>query len=412
MFAQLTQKIHSTEFAIETRHVEFPNAFTRSRKLPLPRLLGALLSMRGQSQQVMLDTFFGSLSEDGHWQRLVSDRGFAKARDRLAWGALERLNTFVVQRSDALGMVARWHGLRVVAANASVLMPAVRPCLTRRRLASLDQRLFALYLPGAELTLHASVHGACVSERKMLFEALACLAPDDVLVLDRGYPAAWLVAYLTEHKIRFCMRCDKRNGWRAMRALICSGQPEALMTLKNPSRLDVDDYLCSGAPAQVRLVRLVTPDGQVRVVATNLPGQDFPVAAFGELYHQRWRIEEAFKRLKHRAKLESFSGLSQHALLVDVFAKVLADNLASLVCQAASEGADLPSRQRTCNRAYAAPCLQRLLPRMVMGWGCLSVLLDKAIGLLAANSHGRVPDGSQPRPKRHVKPHPSMAYKA
>lgn len=161
--------------------------------------------MRGQPQQVMLDAFFGSLSDDGHWQRLVSDRGFAKARDRLAWGALERLNTFVVQRSDDLGLVPRWHGLRVVAADASVLMPAVRPCLTRRRLASPDQRLFALYLPG-------------VSERQMLFEPLACLAPDDVLVLDRGYPAAWLVAYLTEHKIRFCMHCDKNNGWTAMRA--------------------------------------------------------------------------------------------------------------------------------------------------------------------------------------------------
>jgi hypothetical protein len=411
LFVQLTEKIHSTEFASDARHVEFPNAFTRSRKLPLPCLVAALLSMRGQSQQVMLDAFFGTLSEDGQWQRQVSDRGFAKARDRLAWGALERLNTFVVQRSDALGLVPRWHGLRVVAADASVLMPAVRPYLTRRRLASPDQRLFALYLPGAELTLHASIHSAGVSERQMLFEALTCLAPDDVLVLDRGYPAAWLVAYLTENKIRFCMRCDKRNGWTAMRALICSGQPEALVTLKKPSRRDAADYLCSGAPAQLRLIRLVTSDGVIRVVATNLPAQDFPVTVFGELYHQRWRIEEAFKRLKHRAKLESVSGLSQHALLVDVFAKVLADNLGSLVCQAASEDAALPSRQRTCNRAYAAPCLQRLLPRMVMGWGCLSALLDKVMGLLAANSHRRVPDRSQPRPKRRVKPHPNMAYK-
>ena len=91
------------------------------------------------------------------------------------------------------------------------------------------------------------------------------------------------MAYLTERKIRFCMRCDKRNGWTAMRALFCSGQPKALVMLKKPSCQDEADYLCSGAPAQVRLVRLVTPDGQARVVATNLPAQDFPVAAFGEL---------------------------------------------------------------------------------------------------------------------------------
>ena len=80
--------------------------------------------MRGTSQQVMLDSFFGSLGEDGDLQRGVSDRGFAKARDRLAWGCLERLSTFVVQRADDLGLVPRWQGLRVVAADASVLMPA------------------------------------------------------------------------------------------------------------------------------------------------------------------------------------------------------------------------------------------------------------------------------------------------
>lgn len=155
--------------------------------------------MRGQAQQVMLDSFFGSLAEGGDWHRGVSDRGFAKARDRLSWGCLDRLNTFVVQCADQLGLIDRWRGLRVVAADASVLMPAVRPCFTRRRAAHADQRLFCLYLPGAELTLHASVHGAEVSERQMLFEALACLGPDDLLVLDRGYPAAWLVAYLNAH---------------------------------------------------------------------------------------------------------------------------------------------------------------------------------------------------------------------
>ena len=55
------------------------------------------------------------------------------------------------------------------------------------------------------------------------------------------------------------------------------------------------------------------------------------------LYHQRWRIEEAFKRLKHRLHLEVVSGLSQQALIIDVAAKVLADNIASLMCAAAAE---------------------------------------------------------------------------
>jgi hypothetical protein len=54
LFSQLTERILSPEFAADVRHAEFPQAFTRKRKLSLPRLIGALLSMRGQSQQVML----------------------------------------------------------------------------------------------------------------------------------------------------------------------------------------------------------------------------------------------------------------------------------------------------------------------------------------------------------------------
>ena len=277
--------------------------------------------------------------------------------------------------------------------------------------ASPNQRLFSLFLPGAELTLYAQVHGEHTAERQMLFEALEQLGPDDVLVLDRGYPASWLVAYLNEHKIRFCMRCDKVNGWKAMRALLDSGNTEAMVTLKKPNQQDVTDYLYSGVAPQLRLVRHITPDGKIWVLATNLPESDFPAAMFGDLYHQRWRIEESYKRLKHRAKIESVSGLTQHAVLIDLYAKVLADNLNALVCLGASEHGELPASNRHCNRAYAGACLQRLLPRLVIGLECLASLLEKAFGLLAANSHKRRPSRKSPRPHRHVKPHPNMAYK-
>ena len=39
----------------------------------------------------------------------------------------------------------RWQGFRLVAADASPLMPAIRQCHRARSLAGTDQRLFALY---------------------------------------------------------------------------------------------------------------------------------------------------------------------------------------------------------------------------------------------------------------------------
>lgn len=406
-----SDRIASDEFAQLARHPDSPNAFTRSRKLPLPALIALLLSMRGQSQQVMLDSFFGSVCGTGDFHRGITDRGFSRARNCLHAPALSALNDFVVQRADAVGIVQRWRGLRVVAADGSVLMPAVRASHLSRSAASADQRLFALFLPGAELTLHAAVYGAEGAERQMLVEALERLGPDDVLVLDRGYPAAWLVALLNESGIRFCVRCDNNSGWSAQTTFIRSKVDQAWVTLKPPSADAAALWGCSRNPPRLRLVRQVAPNGAVRVLATNLDEQAAPAHAFADLYHQRWRIEEAFKRLKHRMKLECVSGLSQHALLIDVAARVLADNLASLMCIAAAQAADLPASSRRCNRAYAAALLQRTLPHLVLVIGDFVATLIDVLHLLGATTQRFIPGRSRPRPAHHVKPHPSAVYK-
>ena len=78
-------------------------------------------------------------------------------------------------------------------------------------------------------------------------------------------------------------------------------------------------------------------------------------------------------RLKHRSHLECVSGLTQHALLVDVYAKVLADNLGSLVCQGTAQDADLPSTARTCNRAYAGFLLATFVATHGVGDGVQSL---------------------------------------
>ncbi|MBL5980612.1 IS4 family transposase [Comamonas sp. NyZ500] len=408
---EFSARVGSEEFAQLARHPDCPRAFMRRRKLPLPELIGALLSMRNQSQQAMLDGFFATVGGSPTPRREVSDRAFAKARDHLHLPALESLNALVVRRCDEAGLISRWHGLRVVAGDASVLMPAVRPCLLQRSAAGRDQRLFALFLPGADLTLHASVHSGLVAERAMLVEALDALGPDDVLVLDRGYPAAWLVAMLTERGIRFVMRCDNNSGWAATKKFMRSGALDATVTLNAPSADEVRTWGCPARQPALRLVRQVAPNGQVRVLATNLEALDFPATLFAELYHQRWRIEEAFKRLKHRLHLEAVSGLSQQALIIDVAAKVLADNLTSLMCQAAAVQADLTALSRKCNRSYAAGLMQHLLPRLVLWIGDVAAEIAQTITLLGRTTQRFVQGRSQPRPARHLKPHPSCAYK-
>ena len=140
----------------------------------------------------------------------------------------------------------------------------------------------------------------------MLVQHLERLSNTDLLLLDRGYPARWLVSLLNHREQLFCMRVEQSGtgGLSCVREFLRSGLAEQTVTLRAPDRCDADDCDCPGEPQTVRLIRHVAPNGAVRVLMTNLmDATRFPANAFGDLYHQRWRIEEAFKRLKHRLSL-------------------------------------------------------------------------------------------------------------
>ena len=98
---------------------------------------------------------------------------------------------------------------------------------------------------------------------------------------------------------------------------------------------DVQNWGCTSTATEVRLVRNLSSKARGRVLATNLAPVDFPWECFGELYHERWRTEVEYKRLKRPMHLESASGLSEQTLIVDVTAKVLAENLTPLRCTGA-----------------------------------------------------------------------------
>ncbi len=122
--------------------------------------------------------------------------------------------------------------------------------------------------------------------------------------------------------------------------------------------------------------------------------------------------ELRFKRLKHRLGLESVSGLSQHALLVDVAAKVLADNLAALLnravpmAEASSDGV-----RRQVNRAAAAKLFSRCIGAMLLVAGGIAQGVHDWGLTLSRCWIRHIPGRSRPRNPAHTKPHPSQAYK-
>ena len=192
----------------------------------------------------------------------------------------------------------------------------------------------------------------------MLLEHLDRLRTDDAPVLDRGYPSRWLVTHLTQQGIALCMRVHD-SAFVTVREFPRSGQEEALVIIAAPNQTDCADDRCTRAPTSVRLVRVVTPNGRIRAVMTSLLG---PVGGFADLYHRRWRIEEAFK---HRLALENTSGGSWLAAQQDVGAKVLVDNRHALAATAATRENTVAAPHKA-NLAYASAHLKRCPSRWLL----------------------------------------------
>jgi len=409
VLADFADYLHSPAFAQLAPHPHHPAAFSRRRILTPPVLVALMLTSMSKSVQTELDTFFAHLHQQAHLLRAVSAQAFAQARAKFALTALPAACDWLIQRVQLDGGVPRWQGLRLVIADASTVCFGLRASAVRNAAAA-TQILFGLFLPGAELMLAASLHGTRVSERQMLFEHLDRLGPDDLLLLDRGYPCVWLVAVLISRNISFCMRVDN-TGFACVRDFLRSGEPERIVTLAAPSRQQALDYECPCQPQRVRLIRNCTPNGCVRVLMTNLfDTVRFPASAFSDLYYRRWRIEEAFKRLKHRLQLEHVTGLSQQAVVHDVHAKILADNLQALAVSAACDNAQLAPDLRI-NRAYTHSVLKPLIPGLLLMHRAFLHLLPAALALIAKETATYRPLLSKPRRKRD-KPHLHLTQKA
>lgn len=370
-----------------------------------------MISGMRMSVRAELDQFFAHLRQQAQLVHHVSEQAFAQARAKLSGTAIPLLNDWLIQQVDAAELIPRWNGLRLVAADAATLRFGLRASHVPRA-AVTEQNAFALFLPGVEMTLAATLYSTSAGERQMLFEHLEKLKADDILLLDRGYQARWLVAALNQAGIRFCMRVDRhdKGGFECVRNFMRSGDAEAIVKLNAPNQRDVVDYGCPATQQEVRLVRSVTPDGKVRVLMTNLLDvQTFRATDFGALYHQRWRIEEAFKRLKHRLNLEHVSGLSQLSVMQDFAAKVLCDNLQALACLAATAEKPLPEGRRI-NHAYAHTVLKQVLPAILLVSSATSLLTDACL-LIISQTYLHRERLSKERKSSH-KPHKHLSNKA
>jgi len=353
--------------------------FTRQRCLSMPTVVVFLLQLiGGRALQYELDAFFCALREHSHAVRCVSKSALSQARGKLKASAFVALNRAWVQRWCETVVSQLWRELRVVAADGTCLrVPRSERNVQEFGLGPSQDgtcvmaRCVALYAVAARQWLEVVVGKYEDAERALLLQALHAIQPNDVLVLDRGYPAWWLFAAMQVQGVKFCARIEG-CGWGQAQQLLRSQEHECVMhaKLKAKDRKQIQALgLEPPETLSLRLVKVVLPNGYLEVLATSLLDQQrYPAQAFAELYHQRWGIEEGFKLVKHRQHLEGFSGKAPESIRQDIQAKILMHNIVQAVASQAQKQAK--AEQQVCysvNRAYALKAVRTVIVTLFKG---------------------------------------------
>lgn len=415
----MNEYLASDQFLTLAKRFKDSGDFSRRRKLPLPKLIVLMISGMTSSVLLELTRFFeGLYPADQVTKATPAPSSFSRARRKLHAGVFGHLNEAIVSKWLSLVPIKRWSELRLVAVDGTALRFSV-PGKSHRvnDVADRDWRALSLYLPEHELTLHAQLYKGDVCERQILVENLERLEPDDLVLLDRGYPASWLINCLNETPVKFVMRID-RMSFTPVKRFAQSGVADAVVTLKAPTKAQCELYECGREAPRVRLVRCMTKDGQVRILATNLlDSERYPTDAMHDLYHNRWRIEEAFKRQKHRLKVEAATGVSEQAVRQDFMAKMVADNLARIIAhrhdQKEEQKQEPGSKRTNINRTLAIDLMKSYLPELlVRAWdgSRAQLVIERMTEALGRTRRAIVEGRSYPRPAR-PKPHAKSGYK-
>lgn len=185
-----------------------------------------------------------------------------------------------------------------------------------------------------------SYHG---SERQEAQELLPFIPPRSVLLFDRGYPSYELICHLRENHKRgyYLFRCPAESTFPAVETFVRSGLAEDYISI-TPS----NNFLrgLSGKHRkrikgiQLRVIRLVSPDGTVSVLLTNLLDQSaFSKEEIIDLYFRRWAIEDHYRTEKVVLEIEQFHGRTPNSIRQELFAIVIMSVIARTLMAVASK---------------------------------------------------------------------------
>jgi hypothetical protein len=319
-------------------------AFTRNRKLAFKKLIVFLTRGGMKSLQRELDAFYKEVTGSEFNIRQVTKGALSQARSQLKPEAFLELNENVCQTFYDEAPYWVWKGYRLLAVDGTrLLLPKHKTVIEEfgeygfgpnadspRSIAIASMLYDVLNL----VTLDAQLAPYDYSERDLLNRHIPFLKKGDLLLLDRGYPSITLFYILKYLGVDFCVRM-KEDWWLTVKEFAESGEKDRIVKFNLPKkdrRLFGEHLEMINSPVTCRLICVTLANGEKEILCTSLTDTEkFGYDDFPHLYHLRWNEEEAYKLLKSRAEIESFTGKTALAVKQDFFARIFAMSYCSIL---------------------------------------------------------------------------------
>jgi len=330
--------------------------FTRTRKLPFEKLVLLITRLCKKTLSIELEKFF----EEMQCSMNCSVSAFTQQRLKLEplffffWNKI--LHTSYYMHYGAC--VKRWKGYRIVAADGSTVSLINNPAL-HKHFGGQSNQSTKFVLAGTfyhydvlnELILTAHIKPYRYGELNMAYDATNNIEEDMLMIYDRNFSSYKVVALhmWQESERKFVIRAKENQN--LIKAFINSGKVSAVVKMP-PGESAIEGMYKSGFKInkntflKVRLVR-VDLAHSVEVLITNLWEEEgHPAEQFKDLYFMRWGIETNISVQKNIMQLESFSGLTVHAVMQDFYATILVTNLHSILIKDAQQTVDNTTKHR------------------------------------------------------------------
>lgn len=328
--------------------------FTRSCPLSFPTVATSILHLFKESVEYNLQALLPGLTT-----RVVTGSAFTQARYKIRPAFFKDLGQWVSDTYRASEKKV-WKGHVLLAGDGSTLnLPSSKDIKEYFGIHSTNDkginrylgRVFFLYDVLNDFVVESRLSKMECGEKVLLRDCLPSLGRDrEIIILDRAFGNFCTLKELPGGNLSFCVRLGLNNSNFAKRAL--KDKRTDFITVWDPSPREQESCRKHGLdtePMRVRVVKIPLKTGEIELLVTSLCDQaTYTTEELDQLYQLRWGVEEGFKNLKPKMKLEHFGCKKTRGVFQEFYAHIFYINMVSLIGLAADDAI----QQKTAHRKW------------------------------------------------------------